>query len=246
MNAKSPARMMAPLCILLAACVPAARAASRPPAGLAAAVPRGPDHPGLTGDVRVTLPVHRIPTTLGVDYGLSSPRSVTLSIPAAWQGDVAAYWSGTVVLAPAGWTGKGLFGADGSGEVDLYPPGGSDRSGARISLRSDGGCVGCGALSAARYFPYIRRHWSRFEVPPIRPPAQVKVLSEVYLAPDLIAYRMPGAASLEADGVAYSSLIRAGSGATFMSMDVFLPPRDHGLATLVLNYFDERVLGSLP
>ncbi len=202
------------------------------------AVPNGPPHPQASGSIAVTLPVTKLSTSFGVDYGLTVPNSVTVTIPAAWVGDVAAYWSGTVFLAPAGWTGRGLYGADGSGGITLYPAGGSPSRGERITIFSDGGCVGCGVEPAAQFFPYLRTHWSQVRVIDAPAPRPVRVISEVFLSPNIAAYRLPDTRDgLEVNGVAYSGLIDHASDITFEQMNAYLPASDHGLATVILNYF---------
>ena len=251
LNVRREAQLLLVLCsLLVASCSVSAaptlaRAARR--AHSRTAVPAGPEHPHESGSIRVTLPVRRLPTTFGVDYVVRVPRSVKVTIPAAWQGEIGAYWSGTVLLGPAGWTGKGLYGADGSGGVQLYPPGGSAASGARMLVEIDGACMGCGAVPAGAYFAYVRRNWSRFEVVPGPAPTPVKVLSEVYRSPNLIAYRLPDTKDgLEVKGLAYSGLVNDASSIPFESMTVYLPKPDHALATAILDFFEEQALRHLP
>ncbi len=213
-------------------------------------VPDGPPHAGAQGTVTVTLPVEKVPTRFGVDYGRTAPSSVTVSIPAAWQGAVAAYWSGTVFLGPAGWTGLGMYGADGSGGVTLYPPGAnpakSPYHGPLVSITTAGGCMGCGDASAAAFFAYVRQNWSQFRVIDGPAPKPEQVLSQVALSPNVVAYRLPNTGALEVNGVAYSGLVDHPSGLPFEQMNVTLPARDHGLATTLLNYFLADDLQSLP
>ncbi len=218
-----------------------------------AGVPSGPPHPGVQGAVAVTLPVTQIPTTFAVEQTRTIPESVTVTIPAAWQGAVGAYWSGVVLLGPAGWHGIGMFGADGSGGVTLYPPGvklPSNRPyyGPQITVTTAGGCLGCGDESAAAFFPYVRQHWSQFRIIDGPAPKPAPVLSQVALAPDVVAYRLPNTKSgLEVNGVAYSGLAGAPHyGPPFEQMNATLPAGDHALATVVLNYFLHHDLPNLP
>ncbi len=246
--------------LLLTACGLAPSAAPRPAAHKVPphapappsyrSVPDGPPHPGAQGTVTVTLPVEKVPTRFAVDYGRTAPSSVTVSIPAAWQGAVAAYWSGTVFLGPAGWTGLGVYGADGSGGVTLYPPGvnpaKSPYHGPLVSITTAGGCMGCGDSSAAAFFAYVRQNWAQFRVIDVPAPKPEHVLSQVALSPNVVAYRLPATGEFEVNGVAYSGLVDHRSGLPFEQMNVTLPQKDHALATTVLNYFLANDLQTLP
>jgi hypothetical protein len=188
--------------------------------------------------VTVRLPVKAIAMSYGATgEGRTPPATVTVSVPAQWSGVIGAYWANKVLLAPRGWTGSGMEGADGSGNVVLHPAGGSPYTGQRVVLWSDGACFGCGAPTAAEYFKAIREHWSAYEVVPGPPPAMVRVAAEVYLAPDLVAYRLPDTKSgLEVNGVAYTGLIEGHDAISFSDLQTYLPAREHGLATVILNW----------
>lgn len=193
---------------------------------------------GILKTAILTLPVHALPTTFGVEGHIVVPRTLTVRVPAAWAKAVGAYWSGQVFLGPAGWRGTGQIGADGSEGIVLYPPGGSMSSGPRISITGNGGCVGCGAPNAAAFFDAIRNNWSRYQVIPGPPPPKVQVQSEVYLGPNVIAYQLrntPG--GLEVNGVAYTGLIGGAGGLSFETMQTYLPPRQHDLASVILNFY---------
>lgn len=75
------------------------------------------------GRVTVALPVTKLPVEFAVTETEAEriPRTLNAAIPAAWQGAVGAYWAGLLFIGPVGWSGKGVFGADGSGGVTLYP-----------------------------------------------------------------------------------------------------------------------------
>jgi hypothetical protein len=210
-------------------------------------VPDGPANAGAKGMVQVTLPVTKIPAQFAVENGTEAPRAVTVSIPAAWKGAVGAYWAGVILLGPVGWTGSATFGADGSGFVNLHPPGGGPESGPRVDIQTAGACLGCGDGSAAEYFPYVAQHWSQFQVIEGPPPKPIKVLSEVSLSPTLVAYRLPNASDgLEINGIAYSGLVHHVSVLPFVQMNVELPASDHALATIILNYFIAHDVVHLP
>ncbi len=251
--------------ILLAACGTAPASAPRPAAKQAhpvaphasrhqtdgKAVPAGPPYPSSQGNISLTLPVRKLPTNFAVEASRPMPSSVTVSVPASWRGAVGAYWSGVVFLGPVGWTGKGVYGADGSGGVTLYPPGAdpsqSPYHGPYVAITTAGGCMGCGDASAAGFFAYVRKNWSQFRVIDGPAPKPMPVLSQVALSPNIVAYRLPDTAGgLEVNGVAYSGLVHHASGLPFEQMNVALPAKDHALATAVLNYFLANDLTSLP
>lgn len=190
------------------------------------------------GSPTVTLAVTPLPTTFGVDNRHTPPRRITVTIPARWQGKIGAYWSSGIILAPTGWTGQGIVGADGSWGVDMYPPGGSPNSGEHITLFSTS--PGAGTVAAAQFFRTIRDNWNQYTfVSGSSPPTPVKVLSETHLSANLIAYQLPSTAGgLERNGVAYSELVNhPHSVSPFIGMRTVLPRAEHGMATVSLNYF---------
>lgn len=194
----------------------------------------------VTGSTVVSLPVTPVAMQYALGAGPTGPSSVTVTIPNQWVGLVGAYWADQVVLAPAGWTGRGIVGADGSESLALYPPGGSASSGQRITLVSDGACVGCGDWDAAQYFSAISDNWSQYAVIPNQaPPPTVQVLSEFSISADMIGYRMPNTPSgLEINGVVYSGLVdqAVNVATTFENVRAYLPAADHSMATLILNW----------
>lgn len=201
-----------------------------------------PPHPGLAGSVPVTLKVHRLPTTFGAAVNEQVPQSVRVTVPAAWRGGVWAYWSGMVLLGPAGWRGQGAWAADGSGSVAMWPPGGGPRRGPRVVLFTNGACVGCGASNAAEYFPYVRRHWADFAVVPGPAPRAAKLRSETFLAPGLALFQSPDASGgLAVDGVAASALAAGKRGISFATMRTYLPPSASALSALILSDFARRI-----
>ncbi len=213
-------------------------------------VPGGPLHPEAQGTVTVALPVTKVPVEFAVTETKAIPRTLSVTIPAAWQGAVGAYWAGFLFIGPVGWSGKGVFGADGSGGVTLYPPGANPGTapyhGPEITISTAGGCLGCGNESAAQFFPYVRQHWQSYQVIAGPAPKPAQVLSQVALSQDVVAYRLPDTPTgFAVNGVAYSQL-PSGGGFPFEQMDTVLPAKDHGLATVVLNYFLAHDLTSLP
>ena len=74
--------------------------------------------------VRLTLPVHKLATQLGVaGPGPAYPAHVTVQAPVGAAKELAAYGiAGVVLLAPRGWTASGAFiGADGAQRATLCP-----------------------------------------------------------------------------------------------------------------------------
>lgn len=210
----------------------------------------GPPHPEAQGTVTVSLPVTKIPVESPVTQTKAILRTLSVTIPAAWQGAVGAYWADFLFIGPVGWNGKGVFGADGSGGVTLYPPGANPDTapyhGPEITISTAGGCLGCGNVSAAQFFPYVRRHWREFLVIPGPAPMPAQVLSQVALSQDVVAYRLPDTPTgFEVNGVAFSQL-PSGGGLPFEQMDTVLSAKDHGLATVTLNYFLSHDLTGLP
>ena len=94
--------------------------------------------------VTVNLPVTRCPTSYGVTVPPTSssslPSTLTASLPRSEAGRLGYYTDehGSIapVLGPRDWSCHGLFGADGSGGISLFPGGGQDpgvRPGGAIS-----------------------------------------------------------------------------------------------------------------
>lgn len=101
--------------------------------------------------VTVGLPVK----TVAMRYGVSGeartpPKTGSVTVPAPWRDPLGTCWLNQVILAPKGWTGRGLEGADGGEAVALQPRGESSDVGQRIVRQSDGACFGYGAIAAAR------------------------------------------------------------------------------------------------
>jgi len=191
------------------------------------------------GNVTVTVPVVSIPMSYGIPgEGKSPPETVRVTMPPQWQGKLWAYWANQVILAPAGWTGSGSEGADGSEEIALFPKGGGANYGERVTLQGDGACVGCGAPDAAQYFQQIQQNWSQYAVlPNSSPPAMVQVQAETSLSPDLIAYELAPEGDLEVNGLAFTGLLSQGASyLTFENMRTYLPQAEHSMATVILNW----------
>jgi hypothetical protein len=87
------------------------------------------DSAGAAAAVSATVPVVRCPTTFASTAPTTTapvPTKLTVPLSAAAAAQVAAYtdMDGTfVVFGPRGWNCKALFGADGSGGIEVIPPG---------------------------------------------------------------------------------------------------------------------------
>ncbi|MGH7704530.1 MAG: DUF4850 domain-containing protein, partial [Candidatus Dormibacteria bacterium] len=78
------------------------------------------------------------------------------SVPPSLTGQVAAYGvAGAVIVGPAGWTGSGAVGADGSSEFTLSPGGTATGSSSAMVFHYDGGCAGCAWEDASAYFTEV-------------------------------------------------------------------------------------------
>ncbi|HUY56641.1 MAG TPA: DUF4850 domain-containing protein [Candidatus Micrarchaeaceae archaeon] len=186
----------------------------------------------------MVLAVATLPTTFGVPGAATSyPASLRVSLPASLSEQVAAYGvAGTVVLAPAGWTGSGAVGADGSAAFTLYPTGSAPGVGAEIVYQFDGACAGCTWGDASAYFPAVAQALpSTGTGTAASPPAGLQTES---LASGLIGYSLPdSAAGLQLNGVAYTNLPASTAMPVFENLLVTLPTSEHPLATLILNAF---------
>lgn len=86
------------------------------------------------------------------------------SVPSDLANQVAVYTDaeGSMrLLAPTGWSCAASIGADGSGGVQVYPPGQADPTNGQFQASSfegvvgtqNGGCVGCAVTQASPLFP---------------------------------------------------------------------------------------------
>jgi hypothetical protein len=192
--------------------------------------------PSLPTTTTLTLGVVALPTTFGVPGAPNSyPATIRASVPPSLSGEVAAYGvAGTVVVAPAGWTGSGEVGADGSVVFTLLPTGASPGDGAEMVYQFDGACAGCTWGDASAFFPAVADALPSSGLGPASSPAAG--LQTELLAPGLIGYRLPDAQpGLEMNGVAYTNLPASTDTPIFENLLVTLPAAEHPLATAILN-----------
>lgn len=184
----------------------------------------------------LVLAVSILPTTYGVPGATPAyPASIRVAVPASFAGEIAAFGvAGTVVVGPAGWTGSGQVGADGSVGFTLLPPGTTPGSGSELVYRFDGACVGCAWGDASTYFPAVAEAAPSAAVGPASsPPAGLQTEP---LATGLIGYRLPDSSpGYQTNGVAYTNLPTGTANPVFESLQITLPTVQHALASVILN-----------
>ncbi|MBI3980239.1 MAG: serine/threonine protein kinase [Chloroflexi bacterium] len=183
----------------------------------------------------VTLPVTALRTSSALlgDARYTYPQATNVEIPEAFSGALAAYGGGgRVVIAPRGWTGEASQGATGNTFIRLHPVGstGASAPGMRVTWLHSGPAVS----EAAPYFEQAARILrQQFGGEPSPPPQGIV---RAPISPQLLAYGLPNTSDgLEVNGVAYFKGESIES--TFVSMQVTLPPREHELATILLDTF---------
>jgi len=151
-------------------------------------------------------------TVLPTDYGLSGkgmyadkyPDNITVNTIIVTADKLGAYGlAGGVWLAPKGWTGQGLLGADGSSQIDLYQQGGSKSYGARISYSEIPACVGCMVDAAAPYFSSATLEYNKGNFGEVAPLIIPSGLVATSISPTLITYTLPNENGLSVRGVVY-------------------------------------------
>ncbi len=191
-----------------------------------------------TPTVSLTLAVDQLPTEYAGGGAITYPPTIIVIVPATFASRLAAYGvAGTVVLGPAGWTGGGVVGADGSTGFTLKPTeSGSGRQ--QMVFSYDGGCVGCAWSDASAYFPAVAQAIGAQSLPPESPPSG---LSSDVLGPGLIAYSLPDPLfGVQANGVALTTLPGQDNdtvAAVFENLSLTLSANEHSLATVILNAF---------
>lgn len=178
-----------------------------------------------------------LPTSFGIPRAsITYPTSLRVLAPTEFAAEVAGYGvAGAVVVGPAGWTGVGRVGADGSVAFTLYPAGSSASAGPEMVFQFDGACVGCAWGDASAYFPAVAQALpSAGTGPASTPPPGLQTES---LGPGLIGYSLAANPGLQTNGVAYTNLPETTSDPVFDDLQVTLPLAEHSLATVLLNAF---------
>jgi len=198
------------------------------------------------GVPNLTLLVRVLNTAFGIDgTHLNYPSTVSVSVPQAWAGQVAAYGvAGVVILAPIGWTeSDALVGADGSSRVTLHSTSSSAIQG-KISFMQTSASVGDTWDESAQYFSWVREQWSEYDQTDPTPALRTG-LKEIFKGQQLVTYSVSGGSEpgsgLEVNGVAHTNIVPGSSQLTeypgFDQLEVMLPSKDHGLATVILRYY---------
>jgi hypothetical protein len=203
----------------------------------------GADYVRRNQVVTATLTVHVLPTET-VAASPTYPTTVVVRLPRKWLKALGAYGvAGAVLLAPAGWTdGNALIGQDGSSRATLHAIGGSAISG-QVDYESEQETnVGYIWQTAAEYFPWLRSDWSSSGADSTSPPAPLPGLVERPQGSQLVRYSIRSGAQVDAglqvSGVAQTTLTPNDlSTPGFDRLEVALPPQDHALTTIILDYY---------
>lgn len=191
----------------------------------------------------VTLPVQIVTPTFGAgSESFSYPPEITTSVPVQWAGNLEAIGAaGFISLAPKGWIGQAAVGADGTRLVTIYPPNGSATTDPQITISTASACVGCAWYGAAPYFSWVRSHfssagWGTYSGP---------IIHGYAAAPDLRFYVAQNtSAGMRVNGIAFAPFINnSQSSVLFRKVQTVLPPGEHALATIVLNYLLNQITG---
>jgi len=205
----------------------------------------GPATPTTTPSVPPTayvtqLPVIACATTLSITS--DAPPSTLVpptSLPTNVASRVAIYADTTdrlIVLAPRGWTCNAMFGADGSGNLAVYPQNGAPNTdGApadeKINAFTDGGCDGCTRSTVCAYFPDLAE--PGVQCRPISPTETV-----TRIRPHLDRFfQPPGVHGTAIHNPANGVIIVQEAQPTDWQETCTLPTSDHDLCTTILNDF---------
>lgn len=192
----------------------------------------------------VTLPV----TEINVQYGsetppkVNIPKTIDVVVLNTYADKIGAYgmYFGTYV-GPKNWTGKATEGGGGSLVVELYPFGGSTKSGPNIIFYDILACRSCILTSAALFWSQAKEELiaNNFTVP--EPLTGLKVLP---ITQQIALFTLPDTNDgLEVNGVAYVKKVNGKVDAPFKQVTIKLPKEDYGLAKELWNiYLDREVL----
>lgn len=127
---------------------------------------------------------------------IAGPSSITLQL--------SAYGSSTDIIGLKGWTGDDYVGADGTEVTNIFPIGGSKKSGQRIIYYRIPACAGCMFSEAAPYFSDAMKSWNRsYNQDNSNPVAIPEGLEVTTLSPTLAKYKLPDENGLLVRGVMY-------------------------------------------
>lgn len=157
------------------------------------------------------------------------------------KSQVAAYGGAYQIwLGLQGWKGTAESAEDGSLLVYVFPKGGSDSLGPRISYSQIPRCFGCILSAAAPYFPDAMKRWNenynQYHDNSIKIP---KGLITKSINPKLKIYMLPDKNGLARCGIVFydSSALNSNKYLPFAEADFILPPKDSTLVNLFIKSF---------
>ncbi|MGH7643558.1 MAG: DUF4850 domain-containing protein [Candidatus Dormibacteria bacterium] len=198
--------------------------------------PKPTSSPTTPATTALVLAVGSVPTSYGVPGASPAyPASIRVLVPTALAAQIAAYGvAGTVVVGPAGWSGSGQVGADGSASFSLLSPGSAAGSVPELVYQFDGACGGCAWGDASAFFPSVAEAAPGAGVGPASSPPAGLVTEP--LANGLIGFSLPTLNPADQlNGVAYTNLPAGSTDPIFESLELTLPTTEHVLATVILN-----------
>jgi Domain of unknown function (DUF4850) len=200
----------------------------------------------------ISLPLTIVKTSVGVAEGegggplptrITIPKTVSANIPTGYANLVEAYaiaeynTLGPIVLGPKGWVGVGSIGANGN-TILTIKPGNTNKKGS-VTYEEIAACDACFYWAAGPYFSQVAEIAKSNPLWKVDPIPQLKT---VPISPQLVSYSLPNTKEgLEVNGVAYAKKTKGMLGNPFIKLEVFLPPGQHELSTVILNYFTENL-----
>jgi hypothetical protein len=194
-------------------------------------------------ETSLSLPVKILDTSLGeTGTKFGYPTTVSVSVPAEWKGQLAAYGvAGAVILAPVGWTSDdAAVGAGGSARATLHSTNSSSIAG-EIIFEQTSASVGDAWDRSAQYFPWVRENWKDSPFPDSPVPNPRAGLEEYFLNDQHVTYSIANTGPNETNGVAHTYLVAGSSYLDeypgFDRLEVALSSKYRELATVILNYY---------
>jgi hypothetical protein len=177
----------------------------------------------------VDLPVTQCPTTFGTQPSgaPATPPSSEVSVPNTLVGQLAIYTNSQntmTVVGPIGWNCGAAYGADGSDDVSMYPPGSSsptarsftDSPVQAIVISNTGSCESCTEQQACPLFPAAATDYQtdfQMTCPTTRPSAETVLQIES----GLVSFLDP--AGVKGDGYPSGGLYPAEGEMTYRTDD---------------------------
>jgi hypothetical protein len=195
-------------------------------------------------DVPTAIVVHKCPTGSALPPRPMPrlPVNITVDVPAQYRGGLAVYADGmgAKMLAPKGWACQAQYGADGTGGMNLSPPG--RQSGPRsemIDAATTGDCAVCAQSVACDMFKSAAAAFTP-AVPGAKCPRRPQDETVVQLSPNIVAFEIPAHAQGEGDYPDNGVLTyypKANEVPLTWTGDCILSPSERSLCTVVLNQF---------